>query len=78
MKSVVGNKNKFPGVSVPSKRSICESCGRQFPASTVIYGKLHVCYRYHVRYVRLIKLAVCLVSVCIEFPLLGNTREYTT
>ena len=41
MKSAVRYKNKFPGVSVPSKRSTCESRGRQFPASTVMYGKLY-------------------------------------
>ena len=48
MKHVVGNKDTFPGVSVPWKRSFCESCRRQFPASTVTYGKLYACYRCHV------------------------------
>ena len=49
VKVIVGSKNKFLGVSVPSKRSTCVSCWRQFPASTVTNGKLNVCYRQHVR-----------------------------
>jgi len=49
MKSVAGRKNRFLGVSVLSKRSTFENCGREFPACTVTYGKLYVCYRCHVQ-----------------------------